>query len=1025
MNLTKNLFYENNEKYDSNGKDRGNRNSINSKNSKKPLLKYILVKGIKIISIFMVVISLSLHFFPCNISMGAQQQGGTNPPFEIIHENITQYTLSSGAVYKNIKRFTVEGWFNINVIEVDLTDPYIKIDTITDTESIQALASVPSLAAGKNAIGAVNGGFFNWSKIPGFNSPIGPMVESGILRSSSSDFNRYSNSMATFAINDAYQVFCEYWKTDIELVMENGNIVSVARYNVQLNDNGDLTVIDRQWSSSTIGHFDMSKEGENGISSTTAIISNKYKDIVEMIVENNQVVEIRRNQSPVEIPLGGYAVIAANNNIGLILNNFKEGDFIDLKIATNPDWSNISMAITGGAIILKDGIIPENFSHNSPGRQPRTAIGASEDGTKIIMAAVDGRQQISLGMTLTELANLMLEFGAYNAINLDGGGSTTMVAREPGTEYIDTVNKPSDGMPRKVGNAVGIISTAPSAPLEGLIIATEDRNVFVNTSRAYTVRGYDKYLNPVEVDLSKVKWSISGIEGYFEDNIFYPASVGSGIISASVEDETGTVIGTGEYEVDSLSPPVQLILNEKLIFVQVKGRKAFTVTGKDKNGYYARINPKDVQWKVSEDIGFFEEATFVATTEGKGYIEASVGDTKTYCGVKTAQDIVVIVDDFEKINGTYLSYPSDIPGKYELSSEQAHSGKYSGKLTYDFNDSTGSRASYLLFSDDGYELSRNVQKIGVWVYNENLNPNWLRALIYDDQGERHLIDFTQNLDWVGWKYVEASVSGISGKPLRLARVYLVQVQDVPDAGSIYLDDLTFISVPDSEKEDIDIPEDIILIDEDNRNVVYEKGENENHFRFSVFSQNKKISNPLENLLLFRLTNKINSYIDAAVFFGSGSEDTVKKVGKPYLMVNNEIKSYDIKNSRFLQLNTNKGGLRLSNPIQWKWFKYQLDSFEGDNVFICLTTPLQQFNDKLEAGLFQDILTEYRQETGKNIWVFYKGDFNGSFMERGVKYISTVGLDVGELEPSETDLVQYILVTVKEKEVTYRFNPIVP
>ena len=104
---------------------------------------------------------------------------------------------------------------------------------------------------------------------------------------------------------------------------------------------------------------------------------------------------------------------------------------------------------------------------------------------------------------------------------------------------------------------------------------------------------------------------------------------------------------------------------------------------------------------------------------------------------------------------------------------------------------------------------------------------------------------------------------------------------------------------------------------------------------------------------------------------------------------------------------------------------QLQSFKGDNVFIFLNDPPQKFSDSLEAGLFQDILTEYRQTTGKNVWVFYKGDENTSYMERGIKYLSCTGLDIEGLDPSNTDPVQYILVVVKGKEVTFQFKPIVP
>ena len=90
---------------------------------------------------------------------------------------------------------------------------------------------------------------------------------------------------------------------------------------------------------------------------------------------------------------------------------------------------------------------------------------------------MDGRQQSSLGMTQTEAANLMIELGAYNALNLDGGGSTTMAVRKPGSENIEIINSPSDGSPRRISNAIGIFSTFPPYPLEGFIIDTVDTNI--------------------------------------------------------------------------------------------------------------------------------------------------------------------------------------------------------------------------------------------------------------------------------------------------------------------------------------------------------------------------------------------------------------------------------------------------------------------------------------------------------------------------------------------------------------------
>ncbi|HHV97109.1 MAG TPA: phosphodiester glycosidase family protein [Clostridiaceae bacterium] len=955
------------------------------------------------------VIVFILSIIPVNVTNAAQQNGLP----EVYYQWSNLQILTSGATYENIVKFTTEGWFNINVIRVDLTNPYVKLDAIVNNESIQKLTSVPDLAKSANAVGAVNAGFFNWSKTPGLSSPIGPIVSDGNLITTNSDFNRYNDNMASFSIDKLNNIFYEYWKTDIKLIKEDGTYVPVERYNVQLNNNGDITVITRKWSSLSLGK---PKTSENNTATTPT--TSTYTDIVEMVVEDDVVKQIRKNLPPIEVPENGYIVIAADKNIKKITDNFKEGDAIKLDITTKPDWNEISMAITGGAIIVKDGKIPSKFSHDSPGRNPRTAIGSSKDGKEVIMVTVDGRQQKSLGMTLTELAYLMLELGAYNAINLDGGGSTTMAIRNPGTNNISVVNSPSDGMARKIANAVGVFSVAPeSSTIAGLIIDTEDKNIFVNTSRSFTVRAYDNFFNPVAIDSEQVTWSVSDIEGDFIGNVFYPRTVGKGKIIATIGEVSG------ELEINCLTPPVEIELSEKLISMQINTTKQLSVKGKNIDGYSAKINPEDINWSVYGNIGKFEGTVFHATTEGKGYIEASIGDVKAYCGVKVARDTVVVVDNFEKINGTYLSYPANIPGKYELSSEQKRSGKYSGKLTYDFNDSTGSRASYLLLSNGGIELGNNVKKIGIWVYNINPNPNWLRGLVYDANGKAYYLDFTQNLDWTGWKYVELSVDGIEPRPLRLARIYLVQIRDVPDAGHIYLDDLTFISVPDPDDENFIVPENTKSIDKDNREVDFKEGDDA--FRFTVFGQIiPEPSNPLENLLMKSLCLQINETADKAAFIGSNSKKAENLVKEAFIMAYVDLKSKDFKNSRFISLDTRKGGLRLSHTVQWKWFLTQLRTFKGDNVFIFMENHPDTFTDKLEAELFRNILSEYHQETGRNVWVFYKSNRDDSYMENGVKYISTAGFEIGELTPERAIEVKYLYVTVQGKEVTFEFKPVV-
>lgn len=94
-------------------------------------------------------------------------------------------------------------------------------------------------------------------------------------------------------------------------------------------------------------------------------------------------------------------------------------------------------------------------------RNPRTAAGIARDGKRLILMTVDGREYENAGMTLRELAQTMLGLGARDAINLDGGGSTTLVYADPDSAgRLRIANHPSDpGGERTVGDALAIIHT--------------------------------------------------------------------------------------------------------------------------------------------------------------------------------------------------------------------------------------------------------------------------------------------------------------------------------------------------------------------------------------------------------------------------------------------------------------------------------------------------------------------------------------------------------------------------------------
>ncbi len=118
-----------------------------------------------------------------------------------------------------------------------------------------------------------------------------------------------------------------------------------------------------------------------------------------------------------------------------------------------------------GTLLVSAGVATGEGARVDPiNRNPRTAVGVDVTGTRLIVITIDGRQPgWSVGMTLPELADLLIERGAHNAVNLDGGGSTSFVYDPPGPTRL--VNRPSDGAFRAVANHLGFRdASAPPPP---------------------------------------------------------------------------------------------------------------------------------------------------------------------------------------------------------------------------------------------------------------------------------------------------------------------------------------------------------------------------------------------------------------------------------------------------------------------------------------------------------------------------------------------------------------------------------
>lgn len=104
---------------------------------------------------------------------------------------------------------------------------------------------------------------------------------------------------------------------------------------------------------------------------------------------------------------------------------------------------DVAFAVSGNVMMLEAGRITP--PKNDAAREPRSAVGVSADGRTLFIVAIDGRQEgYSRGVTMAELGQIMLDLGARDGLNLDGGGSTALVLKDPGTGGFVVVNRPSD-----------------------------------------------------------------------------------------------------------------------------------------------------------------------------------------------------------------------------------------------------------------------------------------------------------------------------------------------------------------------------------------------------------------------------------------------------------------------------------------------------------------------------------------------------------------------------------------------------
>lgn len=337
--------------------------------------------------------------------------------------------VAPGLRYRRMRRGTPDGPLSIHVLAVDPKAPGIRVaPALAEGRGPFGLEPVSRIAQRRHAVAAVNGAYFGRGGQPLGLLMIGGEVVTGPI---------YARTALVLGGSGAV---IERSATVAVLELAGGQSAEVDGVNQPRWDEQIVLYTDRY-----------------GASTRTEAKGRSF----EAAVRGGRVVSV--GASNLAIPVGGFVVSALGGAADWLERALPIGAQASMR-STLPDvYVGVEHVLAGGPRLVEAGAPritaeAERFQADiARGRSPRTAAGLTPGG-ELLLVAVDGRDpRASIGMTLAELAALMQELGAKDALNLDGGGSTTF--------YLEgkTLNKPSDGTERAVSNALCIWSDSVQA----------------------------------------------------------------------------------------------------------------------------------------------------------------------------------------------------------------------------------------------------------------------------------------------------------------------------------------------------------------------------------------------------------------------------------------------------------------------------------------------------------------------------------------------------------------------------------
>ncbi|MFE4171502.1 phosphodiester glycosidase family protein [Streptomyces sp. NPDC056909] len=489
----------------------------------------------------------------------------------------TAEKIGPGINLQHVKALDQKGWYDAQFLTVNLSDKDVSTDLLT-SGPVASGGSLSEAAKKAGAVAGVNGDFFD---IGNSNAALGGEIQDGeLLKTADIAGGRKHVGVSKDGITQLVDLSVD---ATADFAGAGHKVLSINAANGGGIPADGMVAFTSAWG-------DYSRNG-----GLTGVANDQ---IAEVLVKDGSVVSVTPNgpAGSGKVPDGAF-VLVGRGAAATAIRALRPGAPATLSYSlADSAAKTMRFAIGHGGTIISGGQVVKGLDTSIA---PRTALGFKDGGRTLVLATWDGPGGTGKGgVGIDKEARDLAAMGVETAVNLDGGGSTTMVARALGEDDATVRNVPSDGHERNDPNGVGVFVAKGDGKLHEILVkpapgaaaADGGVKVFPGLRRALVVRGLDKHETPVPVDQESVEWSAD--EASVEDGtLTAPAEAGTVKVEARVggehEDAKVTVLGP----VNSVELSSQLL---SIADVSPEQAATVSVTGRDAQGYTAPIDPRDL-----------------------------------------------------------------------------------------------------------------------------------------------------------------------------------------------------------------------------------------------------------------------------------------------------------------------------------------------------------------------------------------------------------------------------------------------